>query len=162
MEADTVVRKTDSTGVSEFKQAILDVLKSCREAGFWDIRTTARTAGNFWNYKFTYSTRLKIPGERFNMLYCFPFDYSKPDFVSVLKESGVYDSSFEAVYRQFEKKLMKDFTSKDGWTASCINNVGNEKLPDLEFHHSYLGSVILDCSKNAQGRYILYLRFLWY
>lgn len=162
LSTDTVKKQTDSAEVSPFKKAILDVLKSFRESGYWDIRTAARTGSNFWGYKFTYTTRLKIPGEKFNMLYCFPFDYSKPDFVSVLKESSGYDSSFEAVYRQFEKKLLKEFTPAEGWTGSCIINVGQEKLPDLEFHHDYLGSVVLDYSRSAQGKYILYLRFLWY
>jgi hypothetical protein len=159
---DSVKNRADSAEVSPFKKAILEVLKSFRESGYWDVRMAERTGSNFWGYKFTYTTRLKIPGEKFNMLYCFPFVYSKPDFVSVLKESNGYDSSFETVYHQFEKKLLKDFTPAEGWTSSCIVNVGQEKLPDLEFHHDYLGSVVLDYSRSAQGKYILYLRFLWY
>jgi hypothetical protein len=47
-----------------FKQALLDVFKASRESSFDSIKDGDRTQGNFWNYKYTYNTRLKIPGEK--------------------------------------------------------------------------------------------------
>ena len=153
---------SDTVVVPAFKQAILRVFHSFYEAGYWDIRVGPRTAANSWNYQNTYSTRIKIPGEKFNMLYCYPTATSSMDFVSVLKESDSYDPKLDALYHEFEKRLMKEFSSSEGWVASCIINAGREKLPDLEIHKDNYGSVVLDYSRTPQGRYILYLRFLMY
>lgn len=160
--ADSLKAKVDTSSVPAFKKAILEVFHSFYEAGYWDIRVGIRTAPNSWNYQNTYTTRLKIPGEKFNMLYCYPTASSTMDFVSVLKESDGFDPKLDALYHEFEKRLMKQFASSEGWVASCIVNAGMEKLPDLEIHKENYGSVVLDYSRTPRGRYILYLRFLMY
>lgn len=146
--------------LSEFKKSILAVFKSYKETAFAALKTENRSSGNFWNYKHTYSTNIKIPGEKYNMLYSFPFSNSQLDFVSVLKEGEAIDDAFIKTYRDFEKRLMENFTSKEGWTASCIANRESKTLSDLEFRHDHYGSVLLDYCKSPKGRHVLYLRFL--
>lgn len=145
---------------SAFRTAILDVFNAYRDSNFYSIKGSDRVSNNFWKYKFTYSTKLKIPGEQFNMLYSFPFTSSPLDFVSILKEADTYDASFEAVYKDFEKKLMQNFPQSDGWIAACIPNKESKTLSDLEFRNDRYGAVVLDYSKNPNGKHILYMRFL--
>ena len=145
---------------SPFRKALLEVFTSYRESNFYSIKQTARSAGNFWNYKYTYSTNIKIPGEKYNMLYSYPFVSSDLDFVSVLKETESVDRAFIKTYKEFEKKLADCLSSKDGWIASCIKNSESKSISDLEFRNDKYGSVILDYSKNPNGRHILYLRYL--
>ena len=146
--------------LSEFKKSILAVFKSYKETAFAALRTENRSLGNFWNYKHTYSTNIKIPGEKYNMLYSFPFSNSQLDFVSVLREGDALDENFIKTYRDFEKKLMENFTSKEGWAASCIANRESKTLSDLEFRHDHYGSVLMDYCKSPKGKHVLYLRFL--
>lgn len=160
--SDSAKAKTDTAKISEFKSAILEVFRSYFEMKYWDIRTGARTAGNPWGYKNTYATRIKIPGEKYNMLYSFPSENSPMDFVSILKEADGFDKNFETAYRDYEKKLIKEFPASEGWVASCIVNTGAEKLPDVEIHKDNFGSVVLDFQRTPRGRYILFLRFLMY
>ena len=148
--------------ISAFKQALLDVFKSYKESNFYSIKNGLRSGGNFWKYQYTYSTKLKIPGEKFNMLYCFPFQNSPLDFVSVIKEADAYDASFLSSYKEWEKKLMKEFPESESWKASCIANKESKTLSDLEFSNDKYGSVVLDYSKSPKGRHILYLRFPLY
>ncbi len=146
--------------LSAFRSAIMDVFSSYRDSNFYSIKGSERSNNNFWKYKFTYSTKLKIPGEKFNMLYSFPFDSSPLDFVSILKESDTFDSNFAVVYKDFEKKLMQNFPQSDGWIASCIPNKESKTLSDLEFRNDKYGAIVLDYSKNPNGKHILYMRFL--
>ncbi len=148
------------TEESPFRKALLEVFTSYRESNFYSIKQKSRSAGNFWNYKYTYSTNIKIPGEKYNMLYSYSFVSSDLDFVSVLKETESVDGAFVKTYKEFEKKLADCFSSKDGWIASCIKNSESKNLSDLEFRNDKYGSVILDYSKNPNRRHILYLRYL--
>lgn len=152
--------KTEPATESPFKKSLLDVFTAYRESKFDNIKQGLRGNNNFWNYHYTYSTTVKIPGEKFNMLYSFPFVTSPLDFVSVLREGDAVDASFQSTYRDFEKKMMQSFPSSEGWVASCKPNKESKTLSDLEFTNDKYGSVILDYSKNPKGRHILYLRFL--
>lgn len=156
---ETDVVKIESK-VSVFKQAILDVFKAYKESAFYSVKDETRVEHNYWNYKYTYKTKLKIPGEKFNMLYSFPFTTSQLDFVSVLKEGDTFDKSFIQTYHEFEKKLMENFPAKDGWEASCIPNKESKTISDLEFRNDRYGAVVLDYCKNPKGKHIIYLRFL--
>ncbi len=154
--------ENSSSNINPFKKAILDVFKSYHESNFFSIKSGVKSSANFWNYQFTYSTKLKIPGEKFNMLYSFPFYQSPLDFVSVIKEADAVDQSFVSSYKAFEKKLMENFPPADGWVSSCIANKESKALSDLEFTNDKYGSIVLDYSKNPKGKHILYLRFLLY
>ncbi len=145
-----------------FKKAIMEVFNANRESSFYSIKTEERTSRNFWNYRYTYNTKLKIPGEVYDLLYSFPFITSPLDYVAVLKESDVYDKSFETTYHYYEKQLLENFPSSDGWVSSCISNGNKAKLSDLALHNDKLGGIVLDYSENPKGRHILYLRFLLY
>ena len=160
----TVASKTETKveNLSPFKRAILDVFKAYRESNFATIRDGLNHVANFWNYKFTYRTKHKIPGEKFNMLYSFPFASSQLDFVSVLHEGEETDPVFQTTYKAFEKKLMESFPAKDGWVASCISNKESKTLSDLEFRNDKYGAVVLDYSKSPAGKSVLYLRFLFF
>lgn len=154
---------TSATGTtSSFKKAILDVFKSYKESAFSSIKGGSRSSSNFWNYKYTYSTKLKIPGEQFNMLYSFPFPTSTLDFVSILHEGESFDATFKTMYKDFEKKLMENFPASEGWTSSCIVNKESSAFSDLEFKNDKYGAIVLDYSKSPKGRHVLYLRFLLY
>ncbi len=155
-KADTRI-KTQET---DFKKAILSVFNAWQTSGFSDIKSTVRTDKNFWNYKFTYSTTIKIPGEKYNMLYNFPFPTSQTDFVAVIKESDTYDKSFEKDYEIFEKELLDNFPPSEGWVSSCLANPDEKKLSNIEVRNDKYGAVILDYTKNPKGRHVLYLRFL--
>jgi hypothetical protein len=153
--------RMDTAGItSSFKQAILEVFRSYNESNFYSIKGKMLAKNNFWNYHFTYATKIKIPGEKFNMLYSFPFLNSPLDFVSVIKESDTYDGTIETAHRNFEKKLISSFSEKEGWVATCIPNKGSNKLPDVEFRNDKYGAIILDYSKNPNGKHVVYLRFL--
>ncbi|MBP6730610.1 MAG: hypothetical protein KA149_01040 [Chitinophagales bacterium] len=147
-------------GTTTFKTALLNVFKAYRESYFANVKGGERAGGNFWHYKYTYASKLKIPGEKYSMLYSFPFITSPLDYVSVIQESDAYDVSFKTTYREYEKKLLQSFPASDGWKASCIINKESKTLSDLEFSNDKYGSVVLDYSKNPKGRHILYLRFL--
>lgn len=136
--------------------------KAYRESNFFSIKNGLRSSSNFWKYHYTYSTKLKIPGEKYNLLYSFPFQNSPLDFVSVIKEADSYDASFLSTYKDLEKKLMREFPDTEGWMASCIPNKESKALSDLEFTNDRYGSIVLDYSKNPNGKHILYLRFLLY
>ncbi|MCW5908394.1 MAG: hypothetical protein KIS94_11080 [Chitinophagales bacterium] len=142
------------------KNAILKVFRSFSESSFSNLKTTERKESNTWNYKYTYNTNVKIPGEKYNMVYSFPFVHSQLDFVSVLEETDKYDKSFEAVYKSYEKQLTETLKPADGWTGKCMPNYDKSPLSDVEFKHTHYGSVILDYSKTPKGKHILYLRFL--
>ncbi len=143
-----------------FKQALMDVFKASRESSFDSIKNGERTDGNFWNYKYTYNTSLKIPGEKYNMLYSYPFVTSQLDFVVVLKESDSFEKSFATMYHDFEKQLTENFPASEGWISSCLPGKDKSQLPDLEFRNDKYGAIILDHSQNPRGRHVLYLRFL--
>ncbi len=151
---------TESVTTSTFKKSLLDVFAAYRDSKFTAIKNELRGSNNFWNYSYTYTTTVKIPGEKFNMLYSFPFVTSPLDFVSVLKESDAVDASFQNTYKDFEKNLMQNFPASEGWVSSCKPNKESKTLSDLEFTNDKYGSIILDYSKNPKGRNILYLRFL--
>ena len=145
---------------SPFKKAMLDVFKASRESSFDIIKDGDRKDGNFWNYKYTYNTKLKIPGEKYNMLYSFPFVTSQLDFVVVLKESDSFEKSLESMYHTFEKQLTESFPASEGWVATCLPGKDKSHLPDLEFRNDKYGAIILDHTQNPKGRHVLYLRFL--
>ena len=154
-------KEQEDTGYnSPLQKAIIAVFKASKYSSFESIKTETRTETNFWNYHYTYNTKLKIPGEKYNMLYSFPFATSQLDFVVVLKESDNFDKSFNLLYHDFEKQLMAAFQPNRGWTATCLPGKDTSQLPDLEFRNDKYGAIILDHSKNPAGRHILYLRFL--
>lgn len=152
----TVVKSTPS-----FRTGILAVFNAWRESGFYSIKNTARGSGNVWNYKYTYATKLRIPGEQYNMLYSFPFESSQMDFVSVLKEGDSFEG-FETAYKDYERKLMESFPKSEGWIGTCLPNYDKSNLSDFEIRNDKYGSVILDYCKTPKGKHILYLRFLLY
>ena len=150
----------DAAPLTPFKRAILDVFKASKESSFDSIKTDTRKESNFWKYKYTYNTKLKIPGEKYNMIYSFPFITSQLDFVVVLKEADTFEKSFDDLYRDFEKQLTINFPAAEGWIATCLPGKDKTQLPDLEFRNDKFGAIILDHSQNPSGRHILYLRFL--
>jgi hypothetical protein len=158
----SAVSVDESYTPAAFKSSIMKVFQSYRESGYSTIKSKERTSSNVWNYKYTYHTTIKIPGEKFNMLYSFPFADSQLDFVSVLEETDTYDKNFETTYRKFEKRLTESLKAADGWTGRCLPNTERSPISDLEFKHPTLGSVVLDYSKTPKGKHILYLRFLPY
>lgn len=145
-----------------FKSAILQVFETYRGNGLSTLKNKELRLSNFWNYKYCYSTSIKIPGERLNMLYSYPFLTSQLDFVSIIAESDVTDSAFKKAYKEAEKRLSDSFKSSEGWNSVCLPNKESSLLPDLEFKNEHLGSIILDYSRNPKGRHILFLRFLFY
>ncbi|MFN8300420.1 MAG: hypothetical protein U0T75_15065 [Chitinophagales bacterium] len=161
-EATVFVEDPALKNASAFKRGIMNVFNSYRQSAFSNIKVANRGTGNFWNYKYTYSTRLKIPGEKFNMLYSFPFPTSQLDFVSVLAEGDGFDESFRTTYKQMEQRLMENFPASEGWVTSCLPNKESGLLSDLEVKNEKYGSIVLDYSKSPKGRHVLYLRFLLY
>lgn len=152
-----------SSKKSSFYRALLTVLASGSETYFESIRAGAlSTTSNFWSYKYTYPTTLKIPGEAYNFIYSFPFQTSQKDFVSVLKE-GSYDSSFKSIYDETLQKLKSDFPTSEGWRHSYPKDEDpNFPLKDFEVQNEKYGSVVLDYHKKPSGESVLYLRFLLY
>jgi hypothetical protein len=166
VESPTILKSStasdDNYNPASFKSSIMKVFQSFRESNFSTLKTNERSGANSWNYKYTYNTTIKIPGEKFNMVYSFPFAYSQLDFVSVLEETDKYDKNFEATYKKFEKRLTESLKANEGWSGRCLPNVDRSPISDVEFRHPTLGSVVLDYSKTPKGRHILYLRFLPY
>jgi len=150
----------DTVVVKPLKKALLDIFKASKQFAFLNIKTDERTDKNFWNYKYTYNTNIKIPGEKYNMLYSFPFPNSELDFVVVLKESDKYDKSFETIYRSFEKQLNENFPESEGWVFTCLPSKDKNPLPDLEYRNDKFGAIILDHTRSPAGKHVLYLRFL--
>lgn len=145
---------------SDFRKAVYAILESGSTLDFLDVVAERKTQPNYWNYKYTYSSKIKVPGEKYSMVYRFPFDDSPLDFVTVFSESDAYDTDFVAKYRAVENRLIKDFPKSQGWVSSCSPNDDKSKVPDLEFKNAYLGSIIFDYQKTPKGKHILYLRFL--
>ncbi|MFN8309488.1 MAG: hypothetical protein U0T73_05945 [Chitinophagales bacterium] len=154
----TTVRKSRSP----FYDAIMSVIESGEDDMFHDIKNTASTQPNFWNYKYTYSTKVAIPGEKYNMLYSFPFQNSQLDFVSVIDEEDASSAAvIQTKYAELEGKLKEEFKLTEGWTYHYIVNRDNPNgLKDFELKNPKLGSIVLDHSVNPYGRQVLYLRFL--
>jgi hypothetical protein len=157
-----VAETRNIVAATPFKRSIMEIFKAYRESAFASVKEEPRSESNFWNYKYTYKTRLSVPGELYSMLYNFPFAYSQNDFVVVIKEADHYDESFDAAYHSFEKQLMDNFKTSDGWVSACISGSNKPKLPDLELRNDKIGAVILDCSQNPRGKQVLYLRFLFF
>ena len=148
---------------TEFYKRVMEVMEAGSESYFESIQEPSETAvSNFWNYKYTHKSTLKIPGEKYNFIYRFPFATSQKDFVVVLKE-GNYDASFKQTYDEFLSKIKADFTPAEGWkyTNPLDENV-NFPLKDFEAQNAKFGSIVLDYHQNPQGQSVLYLRFLLY
>lgn len=149
------------TSKDPFYNAIMNVIESGEDEMFRDIKKDAMTVPNFWNYKYTYSTSISIPGEKYNMLYSFPFESSQLDFVSVLEETDGPDPAIETKYNEVEAKLKEYFKPSEGWTYSyTVNSEDPYGVKDFELKNPKLGSIILDYSINPRGKHVLYLRFL--
>jgi hypothetical protein len=152
---------TVRTSQDPFYAAIMNVIESGEEEMFKDIKQSAMPKTNFWNYKYTFSTNVSIPGEKYNMLYSFPFQSSQLDFVSVLDESDGDSPAMKDKYTEMEAKLKSYFKSSEGWTYHYTVNAEDPKgIKDLELKNSKLGSIVLDYSINPYGKHVLYLRFL--
>lgn len=161
VEIKPTISRIENSG-NTMSSAILQIFNSYRESGLNSIKRNQRSQSNFWNYKYTYYSSIKIPGEKFNMIYSFPFPYSQLDFVSVIQEGNVFDESFIKTYKQTENKLSESLTQEKGWYSVCIPNKESKTISDIEFRNEQTGSVILDYSKNPAGKHILYLRFLFF
>lgn len=146
--------------ITEFKRAVTTVLESGSLLDYLDVVAERKTQPNYWNYKYTYATKVKVPGEKYSMVYRFPFADSPMDFVTVFAESDTYDSNFTAKYHAVEANLIKNFTKSEGWISACSPNDDKTKVTDLEFKNAYLGSIVLDYQKTPKGKHILYMRFL--
>ena len=141
--------------------ASMNVIESGEEELFKDIKKGTLNKNNFWNYKYTYATSVAIPGEKYNMIYSFPFQNSQLDFVSVLEETDGTNGPIESKYAEIEAKLKEDFRLGDGWTYHYTLNQEDPKgLKDFEVKNPRLGSIVLDSSINPYGKHVLYLRFL--
>lgn len=150
-----------ATSKSKFYQAIMSVIESGEEEMFKDIQKAPSTRSNFWNYKYTYGTSVAIPGEKYNMLYSFPFQKSQLDFVSVLEETDGTSAAIGSKYLEIETALKHDFPNSEGWLYHYTVNPEDPKGPkDFELKNAKLGSIILDHSVNPYGKHVLYLRFL--
>lgn len=162
LSAKAPLKKTSArTSKDPFYNAIMNVIESGEDEMFKDIKKEAMSVPNFWNYKYTYSTSISIPGEKYNMLYSFPFESSQLDFVSVLEETDGADPSIEAKYNEVEAKLKEYFKPSEGWTYSyTINSEDPYGVKDFELKNPKLGSIVLDYSINPRGKHVLYLRFL--
>ena len=155
------IEKAAKPSKSQFYHAIISVIESGEEEMFKDIKRAPSTLSNFWNYKYTYTTSIVIPGEKYNMLYSFPFEKSQLDFVSVLEESNGYSSAIANKYVEVEALLKQDFPLSEGWTYEYIANPEDPHGPmDFELKSAKLGSIVLDNSVNPAGKHVLYLRFL--
>ena len=150
-------KKTDDP----FYKSIMKVIESGEEEMFKDIKKDPANRTNFWNYKYTYTTSISIPGEKYNMLYSFPFQTSQLDFVSVIEETDGPSNTIKTKYAEIESKLKDVFQASDGWSYSyTVNPEDPYGLKDFEVKSAKLGSIILDFSINPYGKRVLYLRFL--
>lgn len=146
---------------SKFYKAIMSVIESGEEEMFKDIQKAPSARSNFWNYKYTYATSIAIPGEKYNMLYSFPFQKSQLDFVSVLEETDGASAAIGSKYVEMETALKHDFPNSEGWVHHYTVNPEDPKGPkDFELKNAKLGSIVLDHSVNPYGKHVLYLRFL--
>ena len=151
----------DASSKSKLYKSIMSVIESGEEEMFKDIKKASSTHTNFWNYKYTYSTSISIPGEKYNMLYSFPFQKSQLDFVSVLEETDGASPTIGAKYIEVESALKHDFPMSEGWIYHYVVNPEDPKGPkDFELKSAKLGSIVLDHSVNPYGKHVLYLRFL--
>jgi hypothetical protein len=151
----------DRSSVDPFYNAIMNVIESGEEEMFKDIKKTSVPKTNFWNYKYTYTTSVSIPGEKYNMLYSFPFQSSQLDFVSVMEETDAASPVIDSKYAEVEAKLKQYFKPSEGWTYNYIVNQEDPKgIKDFELKNPKLGSIVLDHSINPNGKHVLYLRFL--
>lgn len=148
---------------SEFYKRVMEVMEAGSESYFESIQEPSETTvSNFWNYKYTHKSTVKIPGEKYNFIYRFPFATSQKDFVVVLKD-GNYDASFKQTYDEFLSKIKADFTPAEGWKyTNPLDENANFPLKDFEAQNAKYGSVVLDYHQNPQGQSVLYLRFLLY
>jgi hypothetical protein len=155
--------KPNSARMSQdpFYTSIMNVIESGEEEMFKDIKRESKPQANFWNYKYTYATSVSIPGEKYNMLYSFPFQSSQLDFVSVLEESNGPSEAIATKYSEVETKLKQFFKPADGWVYTYTTNAEDPKgIKDVEIKHPKIGSIVLDHSINPYGKHVLYLRFL--
>ena len=144
-----------------FYNAIMNVIESGEEEMFKDIKKDVLPKPNFWSYKYTYATSVSIPGEKYNMLYSFPFQSSQLDFVSVLEEADAANPIIETKYAEVEAKLKEYFKPSEGWSYHYIVNQEDPKgIKDFELKNPKLGSIVLDHSINPYGKHVLYIRFL--
>lgn len=148
---------------SVFYKAIMRAMKSGSESYFETIKSsTMNPVTNFWDYKYTFATTLKIPDEKYNFIYSFPFATSQRDFVSVLNE-GIYDASFKTAYDKMLAQLKSDFPVNEGWKMSFPKDEDpNFVLKDVEFQNERYGSIVLDYHKRPNNQSVLYLRFILY
>lgn len=146
---------------SPLRTAMNKVIESGVNKYFENIKSEKRTSSNFWNYKYTYTSKVKIPGEKYSIIYSFPFEDSQLDYVSVLYE-GAYGSTVEALYNDYKAKLLADFPTSEGWTVAYSPNSDKSKPADMEIKNSKIGSVVLDYHVNPKGTSVLYFRFLLY
>lgn len=146
---------------SPLRTAMNKIIESGVNKYFENIKLEKRTSTNFWNYKYTYSSKVKIPGEKYSIIYSFPFEDSQLDYVSVLYE-GAYGSTVEALYKDYKTKLLADFPASEGWTVAYSPNTDKTKPADMEMKNSKIGSVVLDYHVNPKGASVLYFRFLLY
>ena len=159
--AKAVATTVSKASKSPFYTAVMNVFESGEEEMFKDIKKTPADKANFWNYKYTYATSVAIPGEKYNMLYSFPFQSSQLDFVSVLEETDQSSRAIELKYADVEAKLKEEFKLTEGWSYSYTRNQEDPNgIKDLELKNSKLGSIVLDHSINPYGKHVLYLRFL--
>jgi len=152
---------SDRSSADPLYNSIMNVIASGEEEMFKDIKKEVAPRSNFWNYKYTYSTSVKIPGEKYNMLYSFPFQNSQLDFVSVLEETDAANPVINEKYTEMEAKLKEYFKPSEGWSYHyTVNQEDPKGIKDLELKNPKLGSIVLDHSINPQGKHVLYLRFL--
>lgn len=140
-----------------FQMAILNVFYAYDESSFESVKGAKMDTANFWSYKFAFKSKLKIPGEKYSMVYCYPSATSSEDFITVIKE-GAFDGSFGAAYSDMEMRLRQNLTVTEGWRAVNLPSNGKPINP-LEFKHNKYGSVILDYAKNPKNQHILYLHY---
>lgn len=145
---------------SPFKKAMFDVINSALNNDFSEIKSSKMTAKNFWNYKFVNTTKVRVPGEKYNMLYRFPFETSQIDWVAVLDEQETYNGTIAKTHASFEKQLLSDFPSSEGWKVGYEKTDKNDELKDVKVTNSKYGSIVLDYSKSPAGKTVLYLRLI--
>ncbi|MCS6934123.1 MAG: hypothetical protein NZM35_03100 [Chitinophagales bacterium] len=144
------------------QKAILEIFQAYRESNLASIRGGALSSLNPWYYRYTYASKVTIPGASYTMLYRFPFEDSQLDVVAVVGESGNYDEELISKQKIFAQTLKNELKSEDGWVVSKIPDKDNTPLDDLEFRHPKLGSVILDSARGKGDRPVVYVRFLFY
>lgn len=140
-----------------FQMAILNVFYAYDESSFESVKGAKMDTANFWSYQFAFKSKLKIPGEKYSIVYCYPTATSSEDFITVIKE-GNFDGSFGAAYSDMEMRLRQNLTISEGWKAVNLPSNGKPLNP-IEFKHSKHGSVILDYARNAKNQHLLFLRY---